>query len=149
TYLAIDNDLEILPVINKIDLPSADPEKAKEEITEMLGIDATDAAEVSGKTGQGIAELLEYIVKNVPAPRGDLEAPLKALIFDSKYDDYRGVVLSVRIEDGTVRPGDRIRIMNTGKDYEVTEVGVLSPQTVKKDILIAGDVGYVTANIKS
>ncbi|RMC54652.1 translation elongation factor 4 [Lactobacillus sp. ESL0261] len=149
TYLAIDDDLEILPVINKIDLPSANPEQAKEEITEMLGLDASDAVEVSGKTGQGIKELLERIVKDIPAPNGDLQAPLKALIFDSKYDDYRGVVLSVRIEEGTVAPGDRIKIMNTGKEYEVTEVGVSSPHPVKKDILIAGDVGYLTANIKS
>lgn len=149
TYLAIDDDLEIMPVINKIDLPSANSEQAKEEITEMLGLDASDAVEVSGKTGQGIKELLERIVKDIPAPNGDLQAPLKALIFDSKYDDYRGVVLSVRIEEGTVKPGDKIKIMNTGKEYEVTEVGVSSPHPVKKDILIAGDVGYLTANIKS
>ena len=149
TYLAIDDDLEILPVINKIDLPSANPEQAKEEITEMLGLDASDAVEVSGKTGQGIKELLERIVKDIPAPQGNLQNPLKALIFDSKYDDYRGVVLSVRIEEGTVKPGDKIKIMNTGKEYEVTEVGVSSPHPVKKDILIAGDVGYLTANIKS
>ena len=149
TYLAIDDDLEILPVINKIDLPSADPEMCKNEIEEMIGLDASDAVEVSGKTGQGIPELLEEIVKKVPVPNGDLNAPLKALIFDSKYDDYRGVVLSVRIEEGTVKPGDRIRIMNTGKEIEVTEVGVSSPHPVKKDMLIAGDVGYLTANIKS
>lgn len=149
TYLAIDDDLEILPVINKIDLPSADPEMCKNEIEEMIGLDASDAVEVSGKTGQGIPELLEEIVKKVPAPNGDLNAPLKTLIFDSKYDDYRGVVLSVRIEEGTVKPGDKIRIMNTGKEFEVTEVGVSSPHPVKKDMLIAGDVGYLTANIKS
>ena len=149
TYLAIDDDLEIMPVINKIDLSSANPEQAKEEITEMLGLDASDAVEVSGKTGQGIKELLERIVRDIPAPQGNLQDPLKALIFDSKYDDYRGVVLSVRIEDGTVAPGDRIKIMNTGKEYEVTEVGVSSPHPVKKGILIAGDVGYLTANIKS
>ena len=149
TYLAIDDDLEILPVINKIDLPSADPEMCKGEIEEMIGLDAEDAVEVSGKTGQGIPELLERIVQDIPAPQGDIEAPLKALIFDSKYDDYRGVVLAVRIEEGTVKPGDKIRIMNTGKDFEVTEVGVSSPNPVKKDMLIAGDVGYITANIKS
>ena len=147
TYLAIDDDLEILPVINKIDLPSADPDMCKNEIEEMIGLDASDAVEVSGKTGQGIPELLEEIVKKVPAPDGNLNAPLKALIFDSKYDDYRGVVLSVRIEEGTVKPGDKIRIMNTGKEFEVTEVGVSSPHPVKKDMLIA--VGYLTANIKS
>ncbi len=103
TYLAIDDDLEILPVINKIDLPSADPDNAKMEIEEMLGLDASDAVEVSGKTGLGIPDLLERIVTDIPAPQGNLEAPLKALIFDSKYDDYRGVVLAVRIEDGMVK----------------------------------------------
>ncbi|MDN6052187.1 MAG: translation elongation factor 4 [Lactobacillus sp.] len=149
TYLAVDNDLEILPVLNKIDLPSADIANAKQEINEMLGLNASHAAEVSGKTGQGIEDLLEQIVTDIPAPTGDLTAPLQALIFDSKYDDYRGVVLSVRIKSGTIKKGDRIQIMNTGKSYEVTEVGVSSPQVVKKDILIAGDVGYVTANIKS
>ncbi|CCK83931.1 Elongation factor 4 [Lactobacillus equicursoris 66c] len=149
TYLALENDLEILPVLNKIDLPSADPDMAKSEISDMLGLDASDAVEVSGKTGQGIPELLERIVTDIPAPTGDLEAPLKALIFDSKYDDYRGVVMSVRIEEGMVKPGDEIMIMNTGKKYEVTEVGVSSPHPVKEDVLIAGDVGYITANIKS
>lgn len=149
TYLAIDDDLEILPVINKIDLPSADPDMCKDEIEEMIGLDASNAVEVSGKTGQGIPELLERIVKDVPAPSGDVTAPLKALIFDSKYDDYRGVVLAVRIEEGIVKPGDKIKIMNTGKEFEVTEVGVSSPHTVKKDMLVAGDVGYLTANIKS
>lgn len=149
TYLAIDDDLAILPVINKIDLPSADIPKTKEEIEEMLGLDASEAAEVSGKTGQGIKDMLEKVVKDIPAPSGDITAPLKALIFDSKYDDYRGVVMSVKIEDGTVKPGDRVQIMNTGKEYEVTEVGVSSPHPIKKDILIAGDVGYITANIKS
>lgn len=149
TYLAIDDDLAILPVINKIDLPSADVPKTKEEIEEMLGLDASEAAEVSGKTGQGIKDMLEKVVKDIPAPSGDITAPLKALIFDSKYDDYRGVVMSVKIEDGSIKPGDRIQIMNTGKEYEVTEVGVSSPHPIKKDILIAGDVGYITANIKS
>lgn len=149
TYLAIDDDLKILPVINKIDLPSADPDNAKMEIEEMLGLDASDAVEVSGKTGLGIPDLLERIVTDIPAPQGNLEAPLKALIFDSKYDDYRGVVLAVRIEDGMVKPGDEIEIMNTHKKYEVTEVGVSNPHPVKKDVLVAGDVGYLTANIKS
>lgn len=149
TYLALENDLEILPVLNKIDLPSADPDMAKSEIGDMLGLDASDAVEVSGKTGAGIPELLERIVTDIPAPTGDLTKPLKALIFDSKYDDYRGVVMSVRIEEGTIKPGDEIMIMNTGKKYEVTEVGVSSPHPVKEDILIAGDVGYITANIKS
>lgn len=149
TYLAIDDNLEITPVLNKIDLPSADPDRCKEEIEEMLGLDASNAVEVSGKTGQGIPELLERIVHDVPAPTGDLNAPLKALIFDSKYDDYRGVVLAIRVEEGTVKPGDEIEIMNTHNTYEVTEVGVSNTQPVKKDMLIAGDVGYLTANIKS
>ncbi len=149
TYLALDNDLELLPVINKIDLPSADPDMVKEEIEDMIGIDASDAVLVSGKTGLGIPDLLERIVTDLPAPTGDLEGPLKALIFDSVYDSYRGVVLSVRIKDGIVKPGDMIEIMSTKKTFEVTEVGVQSPKPVAKDELVAGDVGYITANIKS
>lgn len=148
-YLAIDNDLEILPVINKIDLPSADPDKVKGEIEEMIGIDASDAVLTSAKVGTGIPELLERIVQDVPAPQGSFTAPLKALIFDSVYDSYRGVVLSVRIVDGIVKPGDHIKLMSHGHDYEVTEVGVMSPQAVKRDYLMAGDVGYLTAGIKS
>lgn len=149
TYLAIDNDLEIIPVLNKIDLPSADPDKVKEEIEDMIGIDASDAVEVSAKKGIGIPELLERIVKDVPAPEGDIDAPLKALIFDSKYDSYRGVVLSVRIEDGVVKTGDKIKIMSNGKEFEVTDVGVMSPKAVSRDYLMAGDVGYITASIKT
>lgn len=148
-YLALDNDLEILPVINKIDLPSADPDRVKSEIEEMIGIDASDAVLTSAKVGTGIPELLERIVSDVPAPTGDLDAPLKALIFDSVYDSYRGVVLSVRVFDGTVKPGDKIKMMNHGNIYEVTEVGVMSPQAIQRDILMAGDVGYLTASIKS
>ena len=148
TYLAIDDDLEILPVINKIDLPSADPEMCKNEIEEMIGLDASDAVEEKEKTGQGIPELLEEIVKKVPAPDGDLNAPLKALIFDSKYDDYRGVVLSVRVVEGTVKKGDRIKLMNGGTEYEVAEVGINSPKPLARDVLMAGDVGYITAAIK-
>lgn len=148
-YLAIDNDLEILPVINKIDLPSADPDKVKGEIEEMIGIDASDAVLTSAKVGTGIPELLERIVQDVPAPQGSFTAPLKALIFDSVYDSYRGVVLSVRIVEGMVKPGDHIKLMSHGHDYEVTEVGVMSPQAVKRDYLMAGDVGYLTAGIKS
>ncbi|MFD1464564.1 translation elongation factor 4 [Lapidilactobacillus mulanensis] len=148
-YLAIDNDLEILPVINKIDLPSADPDRVKSEIEDMIGIDASDAVLTSAKVGTGIPELLERIVSDVPAPTGDLQAPLKALIFDSVYDSYRGVVLSVRVFDGTVKPGDKIKMMNHGDVYEVTEVGVMSPKAVQRDILMAGDVGYLTASIKS
>lgn len=148
-YLALDNDLEILPVINKIDLPSADPDRVKSEIEEMIGIDASDAVLTSAKVGTGIPELLERIVSDVPAPTGDLDAPLKALIFDSVYDSYRGVVLSVRVFDGTVKPGDKIKMMNHGNIYEVTEVGVMSPKAIQRDILMAGDVGYLTASIKS
>lgn len=147
-YLAIDDNLEIIPVINKIDLPSAEPEKVRKEIEDVIGIDASDAVLASAKKGIGIEELLEQIVHNVPAPDGDLEAPLRALVFDSIYDDYRGVVLSVRLFEGTVKTGDRIRLMNSGAEYEVTEVGVNSPKPLKRDQLIAGEVGYITASIK-
>lgn len=148
-YLAVDNDLEILPVINKIDLPAADPERVRQEIEDVIGIDAEDAVLASAKTGIGITEILEQIVVKVPAPQGDLEAPLKALIFDSIYDSYRGVVLNVRIHDGVVRPGDTIELMSNGKKFEVTEVGVFSPKAIKRDYLMVGDVGYITASIKS
>ncbi|MDT2677527.1 translation elongation factor 4 [Enterococcus dongliensis] len=148
-YLALDNDLEILPVINKIDLPAADPERVRKEIEDVIGIDAEDAVLASAKTGIGISEILEQIVTNVPAPSGDLEAPLKALIFDSIYDSYRGVVLNVRITDGIVRLGDKIQLMSNGKTFDVTEVGVFSPKTVQRDYLMVGDVGYITASIKS
>ena len=124
-YLALDDNLEIVPVINKIDLPSADPERVRQEIEDVIGLDASDAVLASAKKGIGISELLEQIVAKVPAPDGDLNAPLKALIFDSKYDDYRGVVY-VRLFDGMVKPGDHIRLMNGGTEYEVTEVGVNS-----------------------
>lgn len=147
-YLAIDNDLEILPVINKIDLPSADPDKVKQEIEDVIGLDAEDAVLVSAKQGIGIPELLERIVSDFPAPDGDLEAPLQALIFDSQYDAYRGVVINIRVREGIVKPGDKIRIMNTGAEYEVNEVGVMSPTAQKRDYLMAGDVGYLTASIK-
>lgn len=126
-YLALDDDLEIVPVINKIDLPSAEPEKVRQEIEEVIGLDASEAVLASAKAGIGIEEMLEQIVSKVPAPNGDLKAPLKALIFDSVYDDYRGVVLSIRVVEGTVKPGDRIRLMNSGAEYEVVEVGVNSP----------------------
>ncbi len=147
-YLALDDDLEILPVINKIDLPSAQPDKVKEEIENDIGLDASDADLISAKTGLGVDQVLEDIVNKFPAPDGDLEKPLKALIFDSVYDDYRGVVLSVRVKEGTVKPGDKILLMNSGAKYEVTEVGVNSPKPLKRDMLIAGDVGYITASIK-
>lgn len=148
-YLALDNDLEIIPVINKIDLPAADPERVRGEIEEVIGIDASEAVLASAKTGIGIDEILEQIVEYVPAPSGDLDAPLKALIFDSIYDSYRGVVLNVRIMDGVVRPGDKIQMMSNGKTFEVTEVGVFSPKAIQRDYLMVGDVGYITASIKS
>lgn len=147
-YLAIDDNLEIVPVINKIDLPSAEPEKVRTEIENVIGLDASDAVLASAKKGIGIPELLEQIVHKIPAPNGDVNAPLKALVFDSVYDDYRGVVLSVRLFEGTVQPGDKIRMMNSGSEYEVTEVGVNSPKPVKRDYLMSGDVGYITASIK-
>ena len=147
-YLALDNDLEILPVINKIDLPSADVVGPKKQIEEEIGLDCSDACDVSAKTGLGVEKVLEKIVAEVPAPTGDLTAPLKALIFDSKYDDYRGVVLSVRVFEGTVKKGDRIKLMNSGTEYEVAEVGINSPKPLARDFLMAGDVGYITAAIK-
>lgn len=148
-YLALDNDLEILPVINKIDLPSADPEGTKAQIEDEIGLETDEAVDVSAKTGLNVDQVLEKIVKDVPAPTGDLTAPLKALIFDSKYDDYRGVVLSVRVFEGTVKKGDRIRLMNSGTEYEVAEVGINSPKPLARDVLMAGDVGYITAAIKN
>ncbi|HIY57934.1 MAG TPA: translation elongation factor 4 [Candidatus Tetragenococcus pullicola] len=148
-YLAVDNDLEILPVINKIDLPAADPERVRQEIEDIIGIDASDAVLASAKSGIGIEEILEQIVTQVPAPTGDLEAPLKGLIFDSVYDAYRGVVLNIRIVDGMVKPGDKIKLMSNGKTFEVTEVGVFSPKAVQRDYLMVGDVGYLTAAIKT
>lgn len=148
-YLAVDNDLEIVPVINKIDLPSAEPDKVKEEIEETIGIDAESSILMSAKTGVGVDELLERIVSDVPAPEGDLDKPLKALIFDSVYDSYRGVVLDVRVREGVVKVGDTIQLMSNKKTFEVTEVGVMSPKAVKRDYLMAGDVGYITASIKT
>ncbi|WP_423492789.1 translation elongation factor 4 [Lacticaseibacillus paracasei] len=148
-YLAIDDDLEIIPVINKVDLPSAQPDVVKEEIEEMIGLDTSDAILASGKTGLGVPEILERIVTDVPAPSGDLNAPLQALIFDSVYDDYRGVVLDVRVKEGQVKVGDTIQLMSNGKQFQVTEVGVMSPKAVKRDFLMVGDVGYITAAIKT
>lgn len=148
-YLALDNDLEILPVINKIDLPAADPERVRKEIEDVIGLDASEAVLASAKAGIGIEEILEQIVEKVPAPSGDVDAPLKALIFDSIYDAYRGVVLNIRVIDGVVRPGDKIQLMSNGKTFDVTEVGVFSPKAVERDYLMVGDVGYVTAAIKT
>ena len=148
-YLALDNDLEILPVINKIDLPAADPERVRTEIEDVIGLDASEAVLASAKSGIGIEEILDQVVEKVPAPAGDLEAPLKALIFDSVYDAYRGVVLNVRVIDGVVRPGDKIQLMSNGKTFDVTEVGIFSPKAVDRDYLMVGDVGYITAAIKT
>ncbi|GAF15340.1 LOW QUALITY PROTEIN: translation elongation factor LepA [Bacillus sp. JCM 19045] len=148
-YLALDNDLEILPVINKIDLPSAEPERVKKEVEDVIGLDASDAVLASAKNGIGIEEILEQVVEKVPAPTGDPKAPLKALIFDSLYDPYRAVIAYIRIVEGTVRPGQKIRMMQTGKEFEVSEVGVFTPKAVKCDELTVGDVGFLTAAIKN
>ncbi|MFD2868858.1 elongation factor 4 [Kurthia sp. 3B1D] len=148
-YLALDNDLEILPVINKIDLPSADPERVRQEVEDVIGLDASEAVLASAKAGIGIEDILEQIVEKVPAPEGDPEAPLQALIFDSVYDAYRGVIISIRIAEGTVKPGDTIRMMATGAEFEVIEVGVHTPKMTPRDFLTVGDVGYLTASIKN
>ncbi|WP_424237251.1 translation elongation factor 4 [Bhargavaea ginsengi] len=148
-YLALDNDLEILPVVNKIDLPAADPERVKQEIEDVIGLDASEAVLASAKAGIGIEEILEQIIEKVPAPTGDPEAPLKALIFDSLYDQYRGVVTYIRVVEGSVRPGDKIRMMATGKEFEVVETGVFTPKATNRDELTVGDVGYLTASIKN
>ncbi len=148
-YLALDSDLEIVPVINKIDLPSARPEEVKQEIEDVIGIEALDAPLVSAKTGINIEDVLEAIVKKVPAPEGDENAPLRALIFDSSYDTYRGVVCHLRIKEGTIEPGMKIKLMATGKVYEVVETGVFVPKYLSVPKLSAGDVGYFTASIKN
>ena len=147
-YLAMDEDLEIMPVLNKIDLPSARPEEIKQEIEDVIGVDAEDAPLVSAKEGIGVEELLERIVTDIPAPQGDEHGKLKALIFDSYYDNYKGVVIYTRVFDGTVKEGDIIRLMNTDKKYEVTEVGVYSPGPVECKSLRAVEVGYICASIK-
>ncbi|HCY9448368.1 TPA: elongation factor 4 [Staphylococcus aureus] len=148
-YLALDNELELMPVINKIDLPAAEPERVKQEIEDMIGLDQDDVVLASAKSNIGIEEILEKIVEVVPAPDGDPEAPLKALIFDSEYDPYRGVISSIRIVDGVVKAGDKIRMMATGKEFEVTEVGINTPKQLPVDELTVGDVGYIIASIKN
>lgn len=148
-YLALDNDLEIIPVINKIDLPSADPEHVKREIEDVIGIDASDAVLCSAKTGLGIEDVLEAIVARVPAPQGDAEAPLKALVFDSKFDAYKGVVLYVRLMQGRLRKGMKIRMMATCAEFDVTEVGYFKPGIVNVDELEEGQVGFFAASIKN
>ncbi|WP_045517751.1 translation elongation factor 4 [Neobacillus niacini] len=148
-YLALDNNLEILPVINKIDLPSAEPERVRNEIEEVIGLDASEAVLASAKAGIGIEDILEQVVKTVPAPTGDPDAPLKALIFDSLYDAYRGVVAYIRVVEGSVKVGDKIKMMATGAEFEVNEVGVFTPKSLLLDELTVGDVGFLTASIKN
>ena len=147
-YLALDNNLEILPLINKIDLPSADPEHAKHEIEEVIGIPAYEAVLASAKTGVGVRDILEQIVHYVAPPTGDIEAPTKALIFDSAFDPYRGVVILVCVKEGIIRRGDTIKLMATDAEYQVVELGVRTPKEVQRDYLMAGDVGFITASIK-
>ena len=148
-YLALDNDLEIVPVINKIDLPSARPDEIKQEIEDVIGIEAENAPLISAKTGLNIEDVLETIVENIPSPEGDEEAPLKALIFDSYYDSYKGVVCYIRLKDGKIKSGTKIKFMSTGKVYEITEVGVFTPALMPVKELSAGEVGYITASIKN
>lgn len=148
-YLALDNDLEIIPVINKIDLPSAQPDVVRKEIEDVIGLDASDAPLISAKNGLNIKDVLEAVVRNVPAPSGDPHAPLQALVFDSLYDAYRGVIAYVRVKEGTLRVGDHIRFMASGAEYEVLEVGIRNPKEVKKDVLECGEVGWVCGSIKS
>ena len=148
-YLALDNNLEITPVINKIDLPSADPDKVIQEVENTIGLDCSNALRCSAKTGLGIEEILESIVANLPAPQADSSKTLRALIFDSYYDSYRGVVVFFRVVDGEVRRGDKVRFMNSGMEYEVLEVGVMTPAQVKVDVLRAGEVGFLSAAIKA
>lgn len=148
-YLALDNDLEIIPVINKIDLPAADPERVKKEVEDVIGIDASDAVLASAKAGIGIEDILEQVVELVPPPEGNPDAPLKALIFDSVYDPYRGVIAYIRIVDGSVKVGDHIQMMANGKQFEVTEVGVFNPKAEHRDELTVGDVGFLAASIKN
>ena len=147
-YLALDNDLEILPLVNKIDLPSADPDRVKQEVEDIIGLPADDAVLASAKAGIGIEEILEQVVEKVPAPTGDPDAPLQALIFDSVYDQYRGIIASIRVVNGTMKKGQIIRMMATGAEYEVVEVGVHTPHEKVVDYLSVGDVGFVTASIK-
>src|SRR5512135_2327372 len=147
-YLALDNNLEVFPVLNKIDLPAAEPERVKEEIEEIIGIDAHDAVLASAKEGIGTREILEEIVRKIPAPKGDAAAPLKALLFDSWYDQYQGVIILVRLFDGTLKKGDRILLMSGGRSYEALKVGTFSPVMTEVRSLSAGEVGFVIADIK-
>ena len=148
-YLALDNDLEIVPVINKIDLPSAQPEFVIKEIEDVIGLPAEEAPRISAKNGINIDQVLQQVVDNIPAPGGDPEAPLQALIFDSIYDNYKGALSYVRVKNGTIKPGRRLRYMATGREFDVTEVGVFTPGLLPADSLTAGEVGYISASIKS
>ena len=148
TYLALDNNLEIVPVINKIDLPSAEPDRIKEQIENIIGLDAKDSILVSAKQGIGTREVLDAIVERIPHPKGSIEAPLKALIFDSWFDIYRGVIVLVRVFDGILKVGIKIRLVSNGQTYEVERVGVMSPKMKETYQLSVGEVGYVVANIK-
>ena len=147
-YMALENDLEIIPVINKIDLPSADPERVKKEIEDVIGLDTSNAIECSAKTGQGIDEILEAIVTDIPAPEGDAAAPLRALIFDSYFDSYKGVIAHIRVKEGRIKKGQRLKMMATGKVFEVTDVGCFRPQPVGLGTLAAGEVGFVAGSLK-
>ena len=147
-YLALDHDLEVIPVINKIDLPNADPERVKQELEESIGFSGDEAVLVSARTGQGIVDVLEAIVQRIPAPKGDPDAPARAMIFDSHYDQYRGAVAYARVVDGTIRKGDIIRMMSSGREFEVDELGVFRPAMVSVAALGPGDVGCVIASMK-
>ena len=148
-YLALDQGLEILPVLNKVDLPSSDVEGTREQIEAVIGLDCSEAISASGKTGVGVAEILEQIVAKVPPPKGDPDAPLRALIFDTWYDSYRGAVVMVRVVDGSIKKGDKVRFMATKSDYEVTELGSFQPFAVALDEIDAGEVGFIAGNIRS
>ncbi|MEG2016034.1 MAG: GTP-binding protein, partial [Oscillospiraceae bacterium] len=150
TYLALDHDLELVPVINKIDLPAADPERVSAEVEEIIGIPCADAPRVSAKTGQNIEQVLERIVSDIPAPMGNDNAPLRALVFDSVYDSYKGVIVYVRIMDGTIKAGDTMHLMATGAEFTVVEVGYMRATSMQiADKLTAGEVGYISASIKT
>lgn len=148
-YLALEHDLEIIPVINKIDLPSARPDEIKKEIEDVIGLDCSDAPLISAKVGLGIDDVLKAIVEKIPCPEGDEDAPLRALIFDSYYDSYKGVICYIRVKEGTIKKGMKIKLMASKKEYEVTEVGIFRPQYMEVPELKAGDVGYVCASIKN
>jgi len=147
-YTAIEQGLEVVPVLNKIDLPAAEPERVKREIEEIIGIDAEEAVQVSAKTGLGVRELLEQLIRRIPPPQGDADASLQALIIDSWFDNYVGVISLVRVMQGTLRLRQKIRVMSTGRDFQVEKVGVFTPRQVEKPLLTAGDVGFVIAGIK-